>query len=106
MVLLDYNNFINCSIFVEIMKKQEEDNKLSFLEKSNEDFFEKYDVDEDHRRKVRKFSKEFQINESKRIKKIQLEEKKKRDKETQSPEHLIKIITLFAICILGYLFLS
>ena len=88
------------------MKKREDENKLSYLDKANEDFFEKYDVDEDHRRKVRKFSKEFQINEANRIKKIQLKEKRKSDKETQSSEHLIKIIILFAICILGALFLS
>ena len=53
------------------IKKKEEEKKLSFLEQSNEDFFEKYDVDEDHKRKVRKFSREFQKREERRLRKIE-----------------------------------
>ena len=88
------------------IKKKEEEKKLSFIEQSNEDFFEKYDVDEDHRRKVRKFSREFQKREEKRLRKIEERRMIKEGKKANETSYTIKLIVAVCCLFLGYMIID
>ena len=87
-------------------KIKNNESELSYTEKRNEEFFDEMEYDEKTRRKMRKQFKQFRSDEANRINKIQLQRKKERDKEMQSPEYFLKIIAIFGMCILGYMFLS
>ena len=87
-------------------KIKNHENELSYIDKRNEDFFNEMEYDEKTKSKMRKKIKKYRTEEANKINKIQLQRKKERDKEIQSPEHLFKIIAIFGICILGYMFLS
>ena len=88
------------------IKKKEEEKKLSFIEQSNEDFFEKYDVDEDHRRKVRKFSREFQKREEKRLRKIEERRMIEEGKKANETSSTIKLIVTVCCLFLGYMIID
>ena len=87
-------------------KTKNNDSELSYAEKRNEELFDELEYDEKTRRKMRKQFKQFRFDEVNRINKIQIQRKKEREKEIQSPEYFFKIIAIFGICILGYMFLS
>ena len=88
------------------IKKKEEEKKLSFIEQSNEDFFEKYDVDEDHRRKVRKFSREFQKREERRLRKIEERRMIEEGKKANETSSTIKLIVTLCCLFLGYMIID
>ena len=85
---------------------KDDENGISYIDKRNEEFFDEMEYDEKTRRKMRKQFEQYRAEEARRINKIQLQRKKERDEETQSAEYLIKIITVFALCIIIALFLS
>ena len=88
------------------IKKKEEEKKLSFIEQSNEDFFEKYDVDEDHRRKLRKFSREFQKREERRLRKIEERRMIEEGKKANETSSTIKLIVTVCCLFLGYMIID